>query len=191
MLIDNFKDNALFLKDKIKHHIQVLFNAVYISQPSRMPVDLVEHTRLRCVLSGSSISSLYHDEPVNDYDFWFKTPEDANFSAKIFPTRYSDFIADYKDNYGGQDAGVLGKIITANAITMKNKAQFITIADYESMRKTFDFVHCLPYYDLMTDKFHISVAQMDAIHNKKLVKTGYVEPNRFRTDKFLKRGWSF
>jgi len=84
------------------------------------------------------------------------------------------------------------KVITQNAITLKNKMQFITLAKYEDARIGFDFIHCMPYYDLSSEKFFISEQQMDVIAKKKLVKNPKGrEPVQWRIDKFLARGWTF
>ena len=73
-----------------------------------------------------------------------------------------------------------------------NLSLFITLAKYGVARIGFDFIHCMPYFDLSSEKFFISEQQMDAIARKKLIqnKTGKT-PAGWRIEKFKSRGWTF
>lgn len=147
-----------------------------------------------CILSGSCISSIYHGEEPKDYDFWFKpTPFlKAEFIRQNIIEKYSADILDISENYAGAGAkGAPYPCVTANAITFKNKFQLITLADYYSARKTFDLVHCMPYFDFADDKFFISESQFSIIQQKKLVpqNPGRIIPV-YRTEKFKNRGWT-
>jgi hypothetical protein len=83
-----------------------------------------------------------------------------------------------------------GKLVTANAITFKNGLQVIIKAD-KTHRDTFDFVHCMPYFDMKTQQLFISRLQYDAIKNKQLIENPkFPQFSQHRTDKFLKRGWT-
>ncbi len=147
-----------------------------------------------CILSGSSISSIYHGEEPKDYDFWMKPKPFLKVEAirQNIIEKYSDDILDISDNYGGAGAkGAPHPCVTANAITFKNKFQLITLADYYTARKDFDFVHCKPYFDFKEDKFVISERQFSIIQQKRLVSNN---PGRiiavYRTEKFKNRGWT-
>ena len=87
---------------------------------------------------------------------------------------------------------VRDKLVTPNAITFKNGLQVITMTGKEH-RETFDFVHCMPYFDMATQQLFISRQQYDAIKNKKLIKnpkhTNHLSMERVQ--KFIDRGWSF
>jgi hypothetical protein len=105
---------------------------------------------------------------------------------------YSADILDISENYGGVTVNSKPDLcVTANAITFKNKFQLITLKDYYSARKTFDFVHCMPYFDFMEDKFVISERQFSIIQQKRLVSNnpGNIIPP-YRVEKFKNRGWT-
>jgi hypothetical protein len=147
-----------------------------------------------CILSGSSISSIYHGEEPKDYDFWMKPTPFLKVEAirQNIIELYSADILDISENYGGVTVNSKPDLcVTANAITFKNKFQLITLKDYYSARKTFDFVHCMPYFDFMEDKFVISERQFSIIQQKRLVSNnpGNIIPP-YRVEKFKNRGWT-
>jgi hypothetical protein len=147
-----------------------------------------------CILSGSSISSIYHGEEPKDYDFWMKPTPFLKVEAirQNIIELYSADIVDISENYGAPGAkGAPALCVTANAITFKNKFQLITLKDYYSARKTFDFVHCMPYFDFMEDNFFISERQFSIIQQKRLVSQnpGNITAP-FRIEKFKNRGWT-
>lgn len=179
-----FEAKAKVLKAKIKSTIQ--------SKLIELPYDLRKLIESRCVLSGSSISSLYHDEVPKDYDLWTRNFNDT-FVIEDAIKREHEYIAEYSDKYAELASYPNGKkLITKNAITLTNGMQFIILGDYEACRKGFDLKHCLPYYVLSTDTFVISPHQMDLIVKKRLEKT---KPDlivkEHRISKFVSRGWSF
>ena len=147
-----------------------------------------------CILSGSCISSIYHGEEPKDYDFWMKPKPFSKVDSirKNIIELYSDDILDISENYGGVTVNSKPDLcVTPNAITFKNKFQLITLADYYTARKTFDLVHCMPYFDFMDDKFFISESQFRIIQQKKLVSQnpGNIIAD-FRVNKFKSRGWT-
>ena len=92
--MDQWMVEVYDLKKKIKDHLNVA--------SENFPDVLRLLIKKDCILSGSSISSIYHNEQPKDYDFWlkdyaFKTAEAirANIVEK-----YSDAILDISDNYG-------------------------------------------------------------------------------------------
>jgi hypothetical protein len=176
---------AISLKKKVREHLNLAVQDI--------PDVLRLLIKKDCILSGSSISSIYHNEQPKDYDLWLKDYafETAEALKANIVEKYSDAILDIADNYGQPGAkGTPQPCVTANAITFKNKFQLIFIGDYHSERKNFDFLHCTPYFDLDTDKFYISERQFRAIRNKQLVihsKTRKV--SEYRIQKFMSRGW--
>jgi hypothetical protein len=144
-----------------------------------------------CILSGSCISSVYHNEEPNDFDFWMKPIpflKAENIRNNIVES-YSSDILDISEKYG--DGMNSWPCVTANAITFKNKFQLITLADILIARESFDFLHCMPYYDLKNDKFYISKSQFEAIRDKKLkIANPAVSPTQRRYQKFIDRGWT-
>lgn len=181
--MDQWTTEVIALKKKIKDHLSVGFD----NFPDVLRVLLKQD----CILSGSSISSIYHNEPVKDYDFWLKklSFNGADAIRKNITEKYSDAILCISDKYG--DGSKSEPCVTANAITFKNKFQLITLGDYHSERKNFDFLHCTPYYDLDSDKFYISERQFDAIKRKKLIRHSETrEIQQYRIQKFKERGFT-
>lgn len=180
-----FESKAATLKIKIRKAL--------LHKLTDLPNELRKEIVNRCVLSGSSISSLYHDEKPKDYDLWARDSLDI-LLLKDMIKKESNLISEYSDKYDDTlpKEAAPKKLITNNAITLKNGIQFITIGTYEVCRKTFDLKHCLPYYILSTDTFVISRHQLELIARRKLEK---VDPNTavkdYRINKFLMRGWSF
>ena len=81
-------------------------------------------------------------------------------------------------------------LITENAVTLTNDIQFIYLGTADVCRANFDFVHCMPWYDIQTQKLYISEAQFTAIKNKRLVYnlTGESIKDR-RIQKYIAKGW--
>jgi len=181
--MDQWTTEVIALKKKIKDHLSVGFD--------NFPDVLRLLLKQDCILSGSSISSIYHNEEVKDYDFWLKPASfnGADAIRKNITEKYSDAILDISEKYG--DGNKPEPCVTANAITFKNKFQLITLGDYHSERKNFDFLHCTPYYDLDTDKFYISERQFQAIRDKKLIIHSETrEIKQYRIEKFKQRGFT-
>lgn len=147
-----------------------------------------------CVISGGCISSLFHDEAVKDIDLYPKT-------AKALQL-IKDYIINSDKNIKSVDAYDIDdpsnpqpkeqfKLITQNAVTLTNDVQYIYMDTWDNCKKKFDFVHCMPYYDLNTQKLFISEKQYDSIKNKQLIPTGCTEIKDKRRDKYIQRGWGF
>ena len=149
-----------------------------------------EKLSTQLILSGGSISSLYHGEKVKDYDFWCRDVLPIHDLAMLIKDEGKDIITDDMGaNYAGVFEGT-GFIETPNAITLRNRMQFITLSDYERARKSFDYIHCLPFYDILNDQFHISMEQWKSIKNKKLVRQYLtLVPSSHRAAKYRERGW--
>lgn len=143
-------------------------------------------------LSGGAITSIFRNEKINDFDFYFKTELSKKIGIETLVLIYNDNIKEYDPKYNtGSIQG--GKLMTDNAVTMVDGAQFITCmyGQPAEIKLSFDFVHCCPHYDILSDKLYISKEQYDAIMNKKLI---YRDPNKlvktFRFQKFADRGWT-
>ena len=177
-----FQEECANLKTKIKFAVHNKLDEL----PSRAKLWMS-----RCILSGGSISSIYHNEIVHDYDFWAK---DAVLIGRISEAVLEDaeqvVVTDEDAKYGEWfgDMKEKGFVQTPNAITLKNRVQFITLSNYEDARKNFDLIHCLPHYDIVDQKLYISREQWLAIKNKELIG-GYKEPSESRLRKYRERGW--
>ena len=147
-----------------------------------------------CVISGGMISALFHDEAVHDIDLYCKD--------KLMMQSIKDYIVNSGKNIKSIESyeldsdgnkvskGPAHPCVTENAVTLTNDVQFIYIDTWPNAQSKFDFVHCMPYYDIGTQKLYISEAQFNAIKNKRLIPTGKVETKEKRIDKYVKRGWN-
>ena len=160
-----------------------------------MDYNMVPHL-MRCIVTGGCISSIFHNEKVNDYDMLFVFHRDLDtFMNKIVPTiAAQQHIRDITTNYSDQKpfhTKIPGKCVTDWAVTFKNDLQ--VILKPVSWREQFDFIHCMPYYDITKDKLYISPAQYQSIVEKQLViNTKRQEPTSTdRIKKYCDKGWLY
>lgn len=141
-------------------------------------------------VTGGAIASLLQGEDPNDYDVYCRNSLDLFSFVDKLTGEFKNNIADVQDKYR-EFIGKGGKMITENAITMDNKISFITISNGEpkDVRKTFDYTHCLPYYEVTQNKLHISRLQYDACVSKVLVVNNAAMIKQYREEKFLERGY--
>jgi hypothetical protein len=140
-------------------------------------------------VSGGAITSLIQGEEPKDYDVYFRTtPEDGVRERLI--TKYKDQVADVQERYR-ELLGTDGKMITENCVTMKEVVSFIfrSYGTPDTMKKTFDYLHCTPHYGILEDKLYISPAAYWACSAKLLIVNNEDKIEEWRTNKFLKRGY--
>jgi hypothetical protein len=144
-------------------------------------------------LTGGAIGSLLRYEQPNDWDIYFFDEQDAEDIFRLYEKdpSYDNEIMVLDEKYRDVENG--GKLITENATTLKNGIQLIRkhYGQPGWIRKTFDFVHCMPYYDSRDKKLFISREQYDCNVNKKLVRNNNNLFQPHREDKFLRRGWTW
>jgi hypothetical protein len=143
-------------------------------------------------VSGGVFASLLQGEKPNDIDVYFTEEDAMNKLTNIIKKNHWDYIKSVSENYR-EYIGIDGKLITENAITLIDDVQLITktYGTPEEIRKTFDFVHCTPYYSLADDKLYISRQQYDAIIKYELINVSPIAPVPRRVDKFVKRGYTY
>jgi hypothetical protein len=159
---------------------------------SDLPTDTYPYFK-ESILTGGCFASLLRGEEVHDWDVYLK---DVDITDRFESFVMSD--SPTLNEVAGVTAGYMtevkiqGKLITPNAITFKNGLQVITLT-CKAHRETFDFIHCMPYFDMRTQQLFISRQQYDAIKNKKLIKNpkhaNHLSTKRI--DKFMERGWNF
>ena len=124
-------------------------------------------------ISGGCIGSLLRGETVNDYDVYFYDKAGADRITDLFKydPSYTNYVKLAENDNFYREIKVGDKIITENAITLINGIQLITkhYGDPNTIRGTFDFVHCMPYYRPYFDELYISKQQYDLNMNKKLL----------------------
>lgn len=175
---NEFYIKAKGLKYSAKHRLE--------DKLKEVPEKVRTFTQENCVLSGGCFSSLLHGEKVNDYDLYLK---DLSKTKELL-----DLLSEYVgptplEETPYTEAFVNGKIITANAITLSNRLQYIIRADFKSAKVMFDYVHCMVNYDIKEDILWVSQDQLESIVDKKL-KTNNAQSVTFsREEKFRSRGW--
>ena len=159
---------------------------------SDLPTDTYPYFK-ESILTGGCFASLFLDEEVHDWDLYLKDFVTAQAAERFVmsDTPTLNEVAGVTPGYMAE-IKVKGKLVTPNAITFKNGLQVITMTGKEH-RETFDFIHCMPYFDMKTQQFFISRQQYDAIKSKTLIKNPkHQQPmSQRRIDKFTDRGWSF
>jgi len=151
--------------------------------------------RENCIITGGAIASCFHSEKINDFDLYAKNQISLNaLKTYILESMKADIKEmksyDLEDSY---DLIPQAKthMITNNAVTLKGDLQFIYLGTADECRLKFDFVHCMPWFDIKTQKLYISRDQYDAIATKRLYVNPLGEPAKFRRiDKYTKRSWT-
>jgi hypothetical protein len=145
-----------------------------------------------CILTGGCFASLFHGETPNDWDVYLKDVDTAD-RFDSFVTSDTPTLNEVKTLTPGYiaEVKVRDKLITANAVTFKNGLQVIT-RTCKAHRDSFDFIHCMPYFDMKTQQLFISRAQYDTIKRKELIQNPNFkgQPPLHRVEKFLNRGWA-
>lgn len=144
------------------------------------------------ILTGGCFASLFHGESPKDWDVYLRDIDTAQeFDGMVMgDVTMMALVKDVNPAYRVATK-VRSKVITENAVTFKNQLQVITNND-KTGRKSFDFIHCMPYFDMATQKLFISRLQYDCIKKKNLVKNPdhARELSQHRIDKFISRGWN-
>lgn len=174
------------------------------------------------ILTGGAIGCLLRHEEPKDWDIFFRDSDDICLIGETFygsntvameyvkdagtinkSTLNGETITSYHHTddegafYGGElDIVVDGvpKVITDNAVSMKNGLQLITMhtGSIEQIHSTFDFIHCTAWYDIEKDKLHISSEQYILNVKKKLKLLPLVKKApTLREKKYLDRGFEY
>ena len=144
-------------------------------------------------VTGGCTASLLQGEKPKDIDVYFCSPIIAEKVVSLYKSEsYKNEVAVFNEKYRDTEIGKL--VITENAMTLKNGIQIIFkhhgVPDV--LRKTFDYVHWLPYYSPVGDKFYISREQYDCCVNKILKNNRPgTQPAGWREQKFLARGYKY
>ena len=180
--------------DNDKRHIQSIKEILHETMQARLKCSAkISQIGHNCILSGGAIPSLLLGEVPNDYDLLFNFPPDlALIMDDVVGAKYQiipyEYIKSFVVGYGGIDSNTK-KCVTDWAVTLSNDLQFIFKT--ASYRKGFDFIHNMPYYDIMKNKLYISKSQYDLIVTKCIeINPNHSQPiSQKRIDKYLERGW--
>lgn len=182
MFSDDERQEIESVKDTVQKKLRELL--------SDIPVETYPYFK-ESILSGGCFASLFNGETPNDWDVYLKDVDTAD-RFDSFVTSDTPTLNEVKDVTPGYmaEVKVRGKVVTANAVTFKNGLQVITHT-CKAHREAFDFIHCMPYFDMKTQQLFISRLQYDAIKNKQLIKNPKFPHQQWeRTEKFLERGWT-
>jgi hypothetical protein len=180
MFTKDQENHILQVKDKIQRHLECKL-------PRTQYFKYVDWDKVN--LTGGAIASLLQDQNPTDWDFYFEDEKSCT-SFQYYINLDKKEVADVSEKYMdaiGQD----GKMITVNAITMADKNSFIVklYGDIKTIKKSFDFLHCTPHYNVKTKQLFISQRQYDACVNKKLIVNNPSGVKKYRIEKFKKRGY--
>ncbi len=174
-------------KDLIRKNLRDLFEG--------LPIGYYEHFKT-AILTGGAIGSVLRKETPNDWDMYLEQSSANNFMKKVLANTDNIQASIMEQPHKYMRTQVDGLYVTAYATTFVNKLQVITGFD-KTHRLEFDFVHCMPYFDMKTQKLHISKQQYRACKEKKLIKNprvvkpeGEMHTSIKRVEKFLDKGWT-
>lgn len=141
-------------------------------------------------VTGGCIGSLLRLEEPNDIDIYYYDSLELDHIKSHIIGNHGDTIAEFIDNYRDVETPS-GKLITENAITFKNKCQLILkhCGTPNDVRSTFDFVHCMPYYDYRNQTLYISEEQYSLCMSKVLKVNSQKHVTQRRIDKFKRLNW--
>lgn len=180
---DTFSEIEIMEIDRVKEEIREKLKTF------KFPTEVSRLLR-KSILTGGVSASLFHGQKPKDWDIYLTDDADIKTFENLVP-HLLDMIEDINEKYGGANLATLqkGKLVTARAVTFKNGVQIITMHSADA-RKSFDYIHAMPYFDLKTMTYHISRRQYDSIKQRILIKNpNGQEPASYRTSKFLERGW--
>jgi hypothetical protein len=187
IITKDFQTDATGLKLEVQE--------IILEKLEELPHSLSSFIKNKCILSGGCFASLMHGTTPKDYDFWCLDDADLPDLQRlmhVYSERDSALITVENPAYMNQF--VDGKIITANATTLKNGIQLIKLSNYATAKPSFDFEHCKVSYIPATNTLYMSKTQYNSIINKKLVPTREVDMTNTATQrrvaKFTERGWS-
>jgi hypothetical protein len=172
-----FKNDPKIEQD-IKDRLSALLVEMMLNINNTTLKDII---KTKCFVAGGCFKSLYHNEPVNDYDFYF-IDEDSKRK-----------FADHCWNVSSKNFQFVSS--TDNAITFEmngKKIQFINRLEGfpDRVVEHFDFKHCQNYYIFALDMMKLD---QGSLVNKTLVyneKAPYPVSALKRMAKFVSQGWT-
>ena len=168
---------------RLKSELTAQFSVKMVAIPDTTFQTLI---RDNCIITGGAIASCFHSEKINDIDLYAKDQASLN-TLKIYILE--SMKAEIKEMKAYDVNSTAGYMITDNAVTLKGDLQFIYLGTADQCRLKFDFIHCMPWFDIKTQKLHISKDQYDAIADKRLLVNPLGNVKFKRIDKYTKRGW--
>lgn len=161
----------------------------------KLPSELANFINKHGIITGGISASVQQGKIPNDIDVYLKSKSavDAfNSAIETETTVIMDCVKNVNPEYG-LETKMKGKLVTARAVTFECGIQVITMSDM-NVREKFDFIHCMPWYDIDADKYYISRSQYDSIVRRVIVPNptpGATAITRHRLTKYIERGWTY
>lgn len=173
----------------LKHKIRAVVNEVLeaIKDP-----EIKNLVKTKTFLTGGCFKAIYHEQEVNDYDFYFVDEESKDRFLKLIEEGLSkpEPFTDTKKLYLGFK--YRSEFTMTFLLNKTTKIQFITkyMGSPQKVTGNFDFLHTTNYYLPAMDMFHIAE---DILANKKLIfneKASHPINALKRMQKFIQQGWT-
>lgn len=153
---------------------------------------LKELVKTKTFLTGGCFKSLYHNQPVNDYDFYFINQDAVNEFNKIINARLTQPISFTNKKILYMDFKYRSQFAISFNLNKTTKIQFITryYGIPEKVVANFDFKHTQNYYMPAIDEFSINE---EILTKKELIfNSGASHPINAlkRMQKFIQQGWT-
>ena len=149
---------------------------------------IVLFAEAKAVLAGGALTSVFSNQPINDFDIYFKSKEGferVNNTMKIHNKVLFETSSAITYEYS----------ITTRRITQTYKVQLIkfNFGEPDEIIKNFDFTICQAAYDFEMETFHFNGHFFKHLAQKKLVyNPNCLKPfsSLVRTKKFEQRGYT-
>lgn len=147
-----------------------------------------------CFVAGGIFATLLREEKYNDIDVFFRyysSREDMRSYLKNNLSSLSKFPSVEETNSSAKYAITVRESGVSYIVEQKS-----ICGSPETIKKSFDFVHCLAHYCMNADKLFISKYTYDACMNKWLIvnpTSGLTKGTvpQYRVDKFIGLGYTW
>lgn len=175
------------MEEKIRDTVNEILNSI-------LDPKLRELVKNKTFLTGGCFKALFHDQEVNDWDFYFVDKKSIDQFQELIQEGLSKprtkAFTNIKKFYL-HDLKHKSQFAITFLLNKKTKVQFITkyFGTPERVTGNFDFAHTRNYYLPAMDVFHIDY---DALREKKLIFNEHASHpiNALkRMQKFIQQGW--
>lgn len=164
----------------------------YIKEVKMTNLKGIEEDRV-CVYVQSS-GAVGEGNQDEQYEYYEMTDNAQGDKAE----EYVDALSMHGDKNPDSEGIELPKyrpvFLSQNAITLKNKVQFVIrfYGEPERIHNNYDFVHAMCSYDYHNDQLKMPAEALESMMSKTLVYRGSLYPicSLFRLRKFISRGWT-
>lgn len=151
------------------------------------------------IIAGGCFVSWYNFHPPNDIDVFILDDYDTKMAFDLYAdhamnTARNSIASPVKDksDYIRSNKKITKVVEEHDQKHVGRKYQYIH-TDYKTRRELldhFDFIHTTVSYNIGEDKLYITREAFDCIKKKELKINNGNEPEQWRTEKFVRKGWS-